>query len=87
MYMNYNQYNSYKARVLDDLYNKKTPDMREYLTERFSPDDFVDLIKEMEADGLINNVSYIHGVEGHEHVVPSFEHVVVTDKGKDIVES
>lgn len=86
MYMNLDQYNSYKERVLADLSNKKVPYTKDYLNKNFSPDDFVDLIKEMESDGLINNVSYVHGAEGHNHVVPSFEHVVITTKGMNVLE-
>lgn len=86
MYMNLDQYNSCKSRVIRDLYNKKVPDMEEYLTKDFTPDDFADLIKEMESDGLINNVSYVHGLEGYECVVPSFEHVAITSKGMAVLE-
>ena len=86
MYMNYNQYNSYKIKVLDDLYNKKVPDVQEYLTNKFYPDDFLDLIKTMESEGLITNVQYVHGVEGHDHVLPSFEHAAITDEGIRIIE-
>lgn len=84
--MNLDQYNSYKERVLTDLYNKKIPHVENYLTKNFSPDDFLDLIKEMESDGLINNIHYIHGAEGHNHVIPSFQHVVITSKGMDVIE-
>ena len=86
MYMNLDQYNSCKSRVIRDLYNKKVPNMEEYLTNDFTPDDFADLIKEMESDGLINNVRYVHGVENAENVVPSFENVAITDKGKMVLE-
>ena len=84
--MNLDQYNSYKEKVLTDLYNKKIPHVEDYLTKSFSPDDFSDLIKEMESDGLINNIRYIHGEEGHNHVIPSFQHVVITNKGMDVIE-
>lgn len=84
--MNLDQYNSCKDRVIRDLNNKKVPDLKEYLTKDFSPDDFADLIKEMEADGLINNVRYVHGVENSENVVPNFEKVTITDKGMLILE-
>ena len=86
MYMNLDQYNSYKERVLTDLSNKKVLHTEDYLNKNFSPDDFTDLIKEMESDGLINNVSYRHGAEGHNHVVPSFEHVAITMKGMTVLE-
>lgn len=86
MYMNLEQYNSYKSRVIQDLYNKKVPNVEEYLTNDFSPDDFADLIKEMESDGLINHVRYVHGVEGSECVVPSFEQVAITAKGLTVIE-
>lgn len=86
MYMNLDQYNSYKSRVIKDLDNKKIPNMEEYLNKDFSSDDFADLIKDMESEGLINNVSYVHGVEGYESVVPSFEHVAITTKGMAVLE-
>ena len=86
MYMNLDQYNSYKVKVLGDLYNKKVPHIQDYLAKDFSGDDFADLIKEMESDGLINNVQYVHGTLGHDHVVPSFEHVSITSKGIAVLE-
>ena len=84
--MNLDQYHSYKSKVLRDLSNKKIPKPEEYLTNDFSEDDFADLIKEMESDGLINNVHYVHGVEGYDCVVPSFEHVAITPKGISVLE-
>lgn len=86
MYMNHNQYNSYKIKVLNDLYNKKVPNIQDYLTNKFYPDDFLDLIKTMESEGLITNVQYVHGAEDHNHLIPSFEHVVITDEGLNIIE-
>ena len=86
MFMNLDQYNNYKVKVIRDLYNKTQPDAKDYLNKNFSEDDFADLIKEMEAEGLINNVRYVHGVEGAESVVPSFEHVAITDRGMTVLE-
>lgn len=86
MYMNLDQYNSFRVKVLNDLYNKKVPEIKEYLSKDFSGDDFTDLIKEMESDGLINNVQYVHGTPGHDHVVPSFEHVAITNRGIAVLE-
>lgn len=86
MNMNLDQYNNYKEKVLRDLYNKKMPKIEEYLSKNFSGDDFADLIKEMELDGLINQVQYVHGVPGHDHLVPSFEHVAITSKGIAVLE-
>lgn len=86
MYMNLDQYNSCKSRVIRDLYNKKIPETEEYLTNNFSPDDFTDLIKEMESDGLINNVKYVHQASNAENVMPDFEKVIITDKGMAVLE-
>jgi hypothetical protein len=75
-------YEKYKNKVISQLLVHETPNIAEYVTRDFRQKDFLNMIKQMESEGLIQDAAITRGGRGDDNFITDLDSTQVTEKGK-----